>query len=81
MTEYKDLKKNGIKKYEKILPKNALKHLQPFKLPRQVFSIRDGLFNDDLYKLPELEPIKCYDRPIREIREMEKKKSKNSFLS
>ena len=79
MTEYKDLKKNGIKKYEKILPKNALKHLQPFKLPRQVFSGRDGLFNDDLYKLPELEEVKKPNIPIREIREMEKKNARVPF--
>ena len=79
MTEYKNFKKNGVPKYQKKLPKNALKHLQPFKPSTLVFSGRDGLFNDDLYKLPELEEVKKPNIPIREIREMEKKNARVPF--
>ena len=79
MTEYKTFKKNGVPKYQKKLPKNALKHLQPFKPSTLVFSGRDGLFNDDLYKLPELEEVKKPNIPIREIREMEKKNARVPF--
>ena len=79
MTEYKTFKKNGVPKYQKKIPKNALKHLQPFKPARLIYTGRDGLFNDDLYKLPELKEVQKSNIPIREIREMEKKNARTPF--
>ena len=80
MNDYKDFKKNGRGKYKKILPSGAIKHLQAFKPARLVVTGRDGLFNDDLYKLPEIEDVKKSFTPIREIREMEKKNSRTPFF-
>ena len=79
MNDYKDFKKNGRGKYTKVLPKGAMKHVQPFRPARLVVTGRDGLFNDDLYKLPEIEDVKKSFTPIREIREMEKKNARTPF--
>ena len=62
-----------------LLPSGAIKHLQAFKPARLVVTGRDGLFNDDLYKLPEIEDVKKSFTPIREIREMEKKNARTPF--
>ena len=82
MNEYKDFKKNGRGKYQKILPKGAMKHLQPFKPARLIFTGRDGLLNDDLYKIPdEMREVTKSITNIREIREEEKKKRRVPFYS
>lgn len=54
--EYKENKKNGNKKFEKKIDPSFVQHSMPFRLARLKYSGRDGLFNDDLYKIPTLPP-------------------------
>ena len=79
MNEYKEFKKHGRGKYKKVIAEGTMKHLQPFKPARLVVTGRDGLFNDDLYKLPEVEKVQKSAMNIREIREMEKKNARTPF--
>ncbi len=79
MNEYKEFKKHGRGKYKKVIAEGTMKHLQPFKPARLVVTGRDGLFNDDLYKLPEVEKVQKSAMNIREIREMEKKSARTPF--
>ena len=53
LQEYRDYKKKGNPKYQKVLPKGSVVHDKPFQPARLIYQGRDGLFNDDLYKIPE----------------------------
>ena len=79
MNEYKEFKKHGRGKYKKVIAEGTMKHLQTFKPARLVVTGRDWLFNDDLYKLPEVEKVQKSAMNIREIREMEKKSARTPF--
>lgn len=70
MKEYRDFKKNGNPKYKKVLPKGAIKHDQPFKPARLIALGREGLFNDDLYKIPEVQEEKKI-LSVKEKKELE----------
>lgn len=81
MNEYKKFKKDGRPKYVKELPKGALKHMQPFKLARLVATGRDGLFNDNLYTLPEpTDKDKPVVISVRERKEKEAAEAKNKRM-
>ncbi|MCQ2817599.1 MAG: hypothetical protein MJ252_10075 [archaeon] len=80
LEENQEIKKKGRPKYQKILPSGALKHQMPFHPAKLVSTGRDGLFNDDLYKIPRVPEEKKEFRPIREIREEERKRYKSPFV-
>ena len=77
MEEYKDYKKTGNKRYEKILPKGSVKHMKAFMPAKLVSTGRDALFNDDLYKIPEIEEKKD-TRTAEEIKKEEEEKKKKA---
>ena len=54
LKEYAEFKKKGSPKYQKSLPKGSVNHLRPFAPARLVWIGRDGLFDDNLYTLPEM---------------------------
>ena len=54
LKEYKEYKKKGNPKYSKSLPKGCVKHDKPFQPARLIWIGRDGLFDDNLYTLPEM---------------------------
>ena len=70
------IKKKGNQKYSKSLPKGAIKHDRPFALARLMYVGRDGLFDDNLYTLPEMtekDKEKLKIKTVREKREEEEK--------
>ena len=72
LEEYKDYKKKGNPKYQKVLPKGSVVHDKPFQPARLIYQGRDGLFNDDLYKIPEpTEKDKKKVLSVKERRELE----------
>jgi len=76
LKDYTDYKKKGNPKYSKSLPKGAVKHDRPFAPARLIYVGRDGLFDDNLYTLPEMtekdkERLKI--KTVREKREEEEK--------
>lgn len=77
LAQYKEDKKTGNPKYEKKLPPGAIKHVAPFRPARLLYSGRDGLFNDDLYKMPNLPPEQKLT--LKERLELEEKNKKPTF--
>ena len=81
MEEYKNFKKNGYPKYVKPFKKDWVKHDKPFAPARLVYQGRDGLFNDNLYTLPEpTEKDKQKVMSVREKRELEAAAAKNKRM-
>ena len=76
LKEYAEYKKKGNPKYSKSLPKGCVKHDRPFAPARLIYIGRDGLFNDDLYTLPEMtekDKAKLKIKTVREKKEEEEK--------
>ena len=76
LKDYKEYKKKGNPKYSKSLPKGAVNHLRPFAPARLIYLGRDGLFDDNLYTLPEMtekDKEKLRIKTVRERKEEEEK--------
>ena len=76
LKEYAEYKKKGNPKYTKSLPKGCVKHDRPFAPARLVYIGRDGLFDDNLYTLPEMtekDKAKLKIKTVRERKEEEEK--------
>ena len=76
LKEYAKYKKKGNPKYTKSLPKGCVKHDRPFAPARLVYIGRDGLFDDNLYTLPEMtekDKAKLKIKTVREKKEEEEK--------
>ena len=76
LKEYKEYKKKGNPKYTKSLPKGCVKHDRPFAPARLIYIGRDGLFDDNLYTLPEMtekDKAKLRVKSVRERKEEEEK--------
>ena len=76
LKEYQDYKKKGNPKFIKILPKGSVKHDGPFRPARLIWIGRDGLFDDNLYTLPEMtekDRAKLRIKSVREKKEEEEK--------
>jgi hypothetical protein len=76
LKEYAEYKKKGNPKYSKSLPKGSVKHDKPFQPARLVYIGRDGLFDDNLYTLPEMtekDKAKLKIKTVREKKEEEEK--------
>jgi hypothetical protein len=76
LKEYAEYKKKGNPKYSKSLPKGSVKHDKPFQPARLVYIGRDGLFDDNLYTLPEMtekDKAKLRIKTVREKKEEEEK--------
>ena len=78
LNEYKDYKKHGNRRYEKILPPGSVKHMKAFMPAKLVSTGRDALFNDDLYKIPEIEEKKVKPKTEEELKKEEEEKKKRS---
>ena len=77
LKEYAEYKKKGNPKYSKSLPKGCVKHDRPFAPARLVYIGRDGLFDDNLYTLPEMtekDKAKLRIKTVKEKKEEEEKK-------
>lgn len=80
LDEFRNIKKNGRPKYEKVIPKGSTKHDKPFAPPKLISTGRDTLFSDDLYKLPPVEEKKVPASEILKMRkEKEQKKNRPAF--
>jgi hypothetical protein len=77
LKEYQEYKKKGNPKYSKSLPKGCVKHDRPFAPARLVYIGRDGLFNDDLYTLPEMTEKDKEKLKIKTVREKKEEEEKN----
>ena len=75
LQEYREYKKVGNKRFSKSLPKGCVKHDRPFAPARLIYIGRDGLFNDDLYKLPELTEKDI--KPLKTVKERKEEEEKN----
>ena len=75
LQEYREYKKVGNKKYSKSLPKGCVQHDRPFAPARLIYTGRDGLFYDDLYKLPEL--TEKDKKPLKTVKERKEEEEKN----
>lgn len=77
--EFKEYKKKGNPRFIKTMPATCATHDHPFRAARLLYSGRDGLFNDDLYKMPEIptEPTMS----LKERLELEEKNKKDPFKS
>ena len=76
LKEYAEYKKKGNPKYTKSLPKGCVKHDRAFAPARLVYIGRDGLFDDNLYTLPEMtekDKAKLKIKTVREKKEEEEK--------
>ena len=76
LKEYKEYKKKGNPKYSKSLPKGCVKHDKPFQPARLIWVGRDGLFDDNLYTLPEMtekDKEKLKVKSVRQRKEEEEK--------
>ena len=76
LKEYAEYKKKGNPKYHKSLPKGCVKHDRPFAPARLIWIGRDGLFDDNLYTLPEMtekDKEKLKVKTVREKKEEEEK--------
>ena len=76
LKEYEEYKKKGNPKYHKSLPKGCVKHDRPFAPARLIWIGRDGLFDDNLYTLPEMtekDKEKLKVKTVREKKEEEEK--------
>jgi hypothetical protein len=76
LKEYKEYKKKGNPKYSKSLPKGCVKHDKPFQPARLIWIGRDGLFDDNLYTLPEMtekDKEKLKVKSVRQRKEEEEK--------
>ena len=76
LKEYAEYKKKGNPRYHKSLPKGSVEHMKPFAPARLIWIGRDGLFNDQLYTLPEMtekDKAKLKVKSVRERKEEEEK--------
>jgi len=76
LKEYQEYKKKGNPKYQKSLPKGCVKHDRPFQPARLIWIGRDGLFDDNLYTLPEMtekDKARLRVKTVREKKEEEEK--------
>ena len=76
LKEFREYKKKGNPKFTRSLPKGSVKHDKPFQPARLIWVGRDGLFNDDLYTLPEMtekDKAKLKIKTVRERKEEEEK--------
>ena len=76
LKEYAEYKKKGNPKYSKSLPKGCVKHDRAFFPARLVYIGRDGLFDDNLYTLPEMtekDKAKLRIKTVKEKKEEEEK--------
>ena len=58
------------------MPKGSVEHMKPFAPARLIWIGRDGLFNDQLYTLPEMtekDKAKLKVKSVRERKEEEEK--------
>ena len=76
LKEYAEYKKKGNPKYQKSLPKGSVKHLQPFSPARLIWTGRDGLFDDNLYTLPEMTEKDKQKLKIKTVREKKEEEEK-----
>ena len=77
LKEYAEYKKKGNPKYSKSLPKGSVKHDKPFQPARLVYIGRDGLFDDNLYTLPEMTEKDKAKLRIKTVREKKEEEEKN----
>ena len=78
LKEFRDFKKKGNPKYHKSTPKWAVSHIKAFAPARLIFQGRDGLFDDNLYTLPDLtekDKERMRVKSVREKKEEEEKKA------
>ena len=76
LKEYAEFKKKGSPRYHKSLPKGSVEHMKPFAPARLIWIGRDGLFDDNLYTLPEMtekDKAKLKIKTVREKKEEEEK--------
>ena len=76
LKEYAEYKKKGNPKFHKSLPKGSVEHMKAFAPARLVWIGRDGLFDDNLYTLPEMtekDKDKLKIKTVREKKEEEEK--------
>ncbi len=76
LKEFREYKKKGNPKYTKSLPKGSVKHDKPFQPARLIWVGRDGLFDDNLYTLPEMtekDKEKLKVKSVRQRKEEEEK--------
>ena len=85
LKEYREFKKKGVPKFSRSLPKGCVKHDRPFAPARLIYIGRDGLFDDNLYTLPEMtekDKEKLKIKTVKEKKEEEEKmksKRRNPF--
>lgn len=79
LQEYREMKKIGRSKYEKPKIPGSVVHDKPFSPPKLISTGRDCLFNDDLYKLPQIPKSTKNTMSLRERIEYEKANRKNPF--
>ena len=80
LKEYAEYKKKGNPRYHKSLPKGSVEHMKPFAPARLIWIGRDGLFDDNLYTLPEMtekDKAKLKVKSVRERKEEEEKLKSN----
>ena len=76
LKEYAEYKKKGNPRFHKSLPKGSVEHMKPFAPARLIWIGRDGLFDDNLYTLPEMtekDKEKLKVKSVRERKEEEEK--------
>ena len=76
LKEYREYKKKGNPRYHKSLPKGSVQHMKAFAPARLIYTGRDGLFDDNLYTLPEMtekDKEKLKVKSVRERKEEEEK--------
>ena len=78
LEEYRESKKKGREKYIETLPPGSVKHLKAFSPPKLISTGRNGLFDDNLYAIPE---IKTEEKKmtLQERLENEQKNKKKPF--
>ena len=76
LKEYAEYKKKGNPKFHRSLPKGSVKHDKPFSPARLIWIGRDGLFDDNLYTLPEMTEKDKEKLKIKSVRERKEEEEK-----
>jgi len=76
LKEYAEYKKKGNPKFHRSLPKGSVKHDKPFSPARLIWIGRDGLFDDNLYTLPEMTEKDKEKLKIKSVKERKEEEEK-----
>ena len=76
LKEYAEYKKKGNPKFSRSLPKGSVKHDKPFSPARLIWVGRDGLFDDNLYTLPEMTEKDLAKLKVKSVRERKEEEEK-----